>query len=79
VPFADPVAPLVIDIHPALLTALHAHPVPAVTATLPVVAPDATARLPGEMVGAHNALNENALERVLGASPPGPTAATRAS
>ena len=78
-PFPDPVAPPVIEIHAALLTALQAHPVPAVTATLPVAELDAIARLAGEMVGAHGALNENALETLLVASPPGPTAATRAS
>jgi hypothetical protein len=39
-PLPLPVAPLVIVIHDALLVALHEHPVPAVTLTVPEAAAD---------------------------------------
>ncbi len=42
-------------IHPALLVAVHAHPVAAVTETLPVVVPAPTFADVGEIVGAHAA------------------------
>jgi len=46
-PFPVPVAPDVTVIHGALLVALHAQPVPAVTVTVPVVASAETFWLEG--------------------------------
>ena len=50
VPPPDPVAPAVTVIHVALLTAVHAHPVGAVTVVLPVPPPATTDWLVGEIV-----------------------------
>jgi hypothetical protein len=47
VPLPVPVAPAVIVIQPALLVAVHAHPVPAVILTLPVPPAADTDRLAG--------------------------------
>ena len=54
-PLPLPVAPALIVIHGSLLVAVHAHPVPAVTATVSV--PAAAVRLAeaGEMVSVHGA------------------------
>jgi hypothetical protein len=76
VPDPDPAAPAVTVIHEALLTAVHAHPVPALTVVLPVPPAAEIDRLAGDIVGAHGALNANVFDRALGALPPGPTAAT---
>jgi hypothetical protein len=55
-PLPFPVAPVARVIHPALLVAVHAQPVAAVTETaLPVVAAAATFAAPDEIVGAHGA------------------------
>jgi hypothetical protein len=72
-----PAAPAVIVTHVALLVAVHAQPVAAVTLTVPVVAAD-DVRFDdvGEIVGAQGALNANEFDRVLAAVPPGPTAFT---
>jgi hypothetical protein len=53
-----PLAPLVTVIHDAELTAVHAHPVPAVTDTFPVRAIDVTDRLVGEIVNVQPAACE---------------------
>jgi hypothetical protein len=45
----DPLAPAVTVIHPAPLTAVHAHPFGAVTATFPVLAEAGTLPLVGEI------------------------------
>jgi hypothetical protein len=76
-PFPDP--PAVTVIHPALLTAVHAHP--AATVTLLLLVPPAAAidRLVGEMDGLHGTVNENVLDRGASAAPPGPTADTTVS
>jgi len=52
-PLLVPLAPAVIEIQDALLTAVHAQPLPAVTATAPVNAADDTFADAGEMPGAH--------------------------
>jgi len=46
------VAPAVIEIHCALLTAVHVQPLPAVTATAPVNAADPTLADAGDIAGA---------------------------
>ena len=79
VPFPEPEAPAVIDSHDALLAALHAHPDPAVTATVPVPPGEAKDCEVVEMAGAHGAVYANVLDRSLAAVPPGPTADTRVS
>jgi hypothetical protein len=63
----------------ALLVAVHAQPVAAVTVTVPVPAADVRLAEAGEIVGAHGRLNENVFDRKLGAVPPGPTADTSVS
>ncbi|HET7218197.1 MAG TPA: hypothetical protein VFJ02_09110 [Vicinamibacterales bacterium] len=78
-PFAVPLLPPVIVIHDALLTAVHAHPVAALTVTLPVVAVSETARLVGEIAGAHATEYPKVLDAALAVAPPGPIAVTRAS
>ena len=51
-----PLAPALIVIQPALLAAVHVHPVPAVTATLPVAAADVVRfEDVGEIVNVHGA------------------------
>ena len=76
-----PAAPAVTVIQDvALLAAVHAHPVPAETVTLPVVATEVVRfDEAGEIVGAQGTLNANVFERVLVAVPPGPTAFTTVS
>ena len=55
-PLPFPVAPVARVIHPALLVAVHAQPVAAVTETeVPVVAAAAMFAVPDEIVGAHGA------------------------
>jgi hypothetical protein len=55
-PLPFPVAPVLTVIHPALLAAVHAQPVAALTATaVPVVAAAATFADADEIVGAHGA------------------------
>ena len=72
-----PLAPALIVIHPALLAAVQVHPVPAVTATLPVAAADVV-RFDdvGEIVGAQGGVNAKVFDRGVGDVPPGPTALT---
>ena len=48
-----PVAPALTVIHVALLVAVQAHPVVAVTVTVPVTAADVTLADAGEIVGTH--------------------------
>ena len=50
-----PVAPALIVIHAALLVAVHAQPLPAVTVTVPVLATSDTLAEVGEIVGVHGA------------------------
>jgi hypothetical protein len=50
-----PVAPAVTESHEALLVDVQAQPIAAVTATLPLVAPDKTLADTGAIVGAHAA------------------------
>ena len=76
-PLPDP--PAVTVIHPALLTAVHAHPGAAVTALLPVPPAAPIDWLTGEMDGAQGTVNENVLDRGASAAPPGPTADTTVS
>ena len=52
-PLPVPLAPAVIVTHVALLVAVHPHPVDAVTAMLPVLAPGARFVDAGEMVDTH--------------------------
>jgi hypothetical protein len=79
VPFAVPDAPPVTVIHDALLTAVHAQPVPAVTVALPVPPPEAIDSVVGEIVGVQGAVKEKVLDGRLVPVPPGPIAAIRAS
>src|SRR5689334_7832177 len=64
-------------IQPALLTAVHAQPVPAATVTLPVAAAEVV-RFDdvGEIVGAQGRLKPKLFERGVDVVPPGPTALT---
>ena len=50
-----PVAPALIVIHAAVLVAVHAHPLPAVTVTVFVMPAAVTLADAGEIVGAHGA------------------------
>jgi len=78
-PGPAPVAPVVTVIHASLLTAAHTHPAAALTVTVsepPVAVGD---WLVGEIVGAHDKLNENVFDREPAVVPPGPTALTTAS
>ena len=77
VPLADPDAPLVIVIHPALLTLVHAQL--DVTFTLPTPPLEPTVCPAEEIVEPHVVVSENAFETALGVDPPGPLAKTRAS
>ena len=54
-PFPVPDAPALMVIQASLLVAVHAQPVEAVTATVPVLAVDATLADAGEMVGVQGA------------------------
>ena len=54
-PFPLPLAPAVTVIHASLLVAVHAQPVPAVTATVPVLAAEVTFADAGEMVDVQGA------------------------
>jgi hypothetical protein len=74
-----PLAPLLIVSHDALLDAVHAQPLPAVTDTLPVVAPAGGVTVTGEIAEAHCVVKRKGLETPLVPEPAGPTAATRAS
>ena len=67
------------EIHGALLTAVHAQPVPAVTATEAVPPPGTIVWLVGEIEKLHAEVKENVFEAVLRFMPPGPTAAILAS
>jgi hypothetical protein len=80
VPAPLPLAPPVMVIHAALLTAVHAHPIVAVTAALPVPPADVGDIVSGETVGvAQVGVNENVFDSPLHAVPPGPFAPTRDS
>ena len=79
VPLPLPLLPLVIEIHEALLAAVHPQPVPAETATLPVVLDCEIERLAGEIVGAHVAEYPKVFDAALALAPPGPIAVTRPS
>ena len=75
------VAPVSVT-QPAFEAAVHAQPVPAVTPTLPVVAPAPTDWPVELIVGAHGgavAWYEKPFDTELPVVPPGPTAVTRAS
>jgi hypothetical protein len=63
----------------ALLTAVHAQPAPVDTATFPVLAAAPADALDGVIVTVQGFVKMNWLLRPLRATPPGPTAATRAS
>jgi hypothetical protein len=67
------------EIHHALLTAVHAQPVPAVTATEAVPPPGTIVWLVGEIEKLQEEAKENVLEGALRLMPPGPTAAILAS
>jgi hypothetical protein len=79
VPLPEPEAPPVTDSHDALLTALHAQPEPAVTATLPLPPAEATDCEVVPIDGAHGAVSAKVFDRSLVPLPPGPTADTRVS
>ena len=79
VPEPVPLAPELMVIHPALLTAVHTHPFAAVTVLLPEPPEDGTDCAIGEMLGEHGVLNAKVFERGLGDLPPGPTAETTTS
>jgi hypothetical protein len=74
-----PVAPDVIVNQDALLLAVHAQPVTALTVTLPVDARPFTEMLVGVIAELHGDENANVFDSVLRPTPEGPTAATRAS
>ena len=78
-PLPEPVAPPVTVIHAALLAAVHAQPVPAVTVLLPLPPAAVNDWLSGEIDGLQGAPNEKVLVRVPPLLPPGPTASTSAS
>ncbi len=78
-PLPAPDAPAVTVSHDALLTAVQAQPVPAVTAVLPVPPPAAIDNVVGEIAGAHGAVNEKVFEGRLVPAPAGPIAEMRAS
>ena len=67
-----PLDPLVTVIHDAELDAVHAHPVPELTETVPVREAEVTERLVGEMVNVHPAACE-----MLKVCPPIVSAAVR--
>jgi hypothetical protein len=80
VPSPEPLAPPVTDSQDVLLLAAdHVHPSAAVTPTVDEPAAAGIDRLVGEIAGAQVTVNVNALVGSLGATPPGPTAAARAS
>jgi hypothetical protein len=80
VPFAVPELPDVIVSHVLLLAAVHEHPAPAETDTVPVLAPAPGEALDGLIAYVQaGAENENWFESELAAPPPGPRAVTRAS
>ena len=54
-PLPLPVAPALIVIQAALLVAVHAHPLPAVTVTVPLTVVEATLADAGAIVGVHGA------------------------
>ena len=80
VPLPLPLAPPVtVSQDVLLLTAVHAHPVAAVTPTLPVAVPAPT-DCPVELSdGTHPPWNVKLFDKVLAVEPPGPIAVTRAS
>jgi hypothetical protein len=80
-PDPDPDAPLVTVIHDALLLALHAQPVAAVTLLLPVPPAAVKDWLEGEIDGSQTTVppKENVLVREPPLRPPGPMASTSAS
>lgn len=78
-PLPEPEAPLEMVTHPALLTAVQAQPAPVVTLTLPVLAEEPADVPMGASVRAQGLVKANWFETVLRLTPPGPTAATRAS
>ena len=79
VPLPLPLVAPVSVIQPAFDTADHVQPVPAVTPTLPVVAPAPTDCPVELIVGAQGAVNEKPFDTELAVEPPGPIAVTRAS
>jgi hypothetical protein len=79
VPLPLPVAPDVIVNHDALLVDVHAHPVTALTATLPVDACALSDMLVGVIAELHGDEKANVFDSRLRPTPAGPTAATRAS
>ena len=76
VPLPEPLAPPLTASHPALLVAVHPHPVPAVTPVVDDPAAEVSVREVGDTANEHGAENWNVFDRVDRAVPPGPTAAT---
>ena len=72
----EPLAPPLIVSHPALLVAVHPHPVPAVTPVVDDPAAEVSVREVGDTANEHGAENWNVFDWVDRAVPPGPTAAT---
>lgn len=79
VPFPVPAAPAVTVIQEALLEAVHAHPVPAVTEALPLPPAATTERPVGETAGTQPDVNAKVLETRLVADPDAPIVWMRAS
>ena len=79
VPLPVPLAPDVIVIHDALLTAVHPQPLLAVTATLPDPPLDPKLCNVGDAEYVQAAVKPKVLDSALAALPPGPTAATSAT
>jgi hypothetical protein len=74
-----PAAPDVIVNHEALLLAVHAQPVTALTVTVAVDACPLSEMLVGVIAELHGDEKANVFDSVLRPTPDGPTAATRAS
>ena len=80
VPLPDPLAPPLILTHGALLVAVHAQPLAAVTAVVEAPPAAVSVREVGDTLNVHaGPENWNVLEWVDRAAPPGPTAATAES
>ena len=78
-PFPEPLAPPVIVIQEALSVAVHAQPLPAVTATLAVPPAADIAWVVGDAAKVHAGANKKGFERLLRPRPPAPIAVTAAS
>lgn len=78
-PFPDPDAPALTEIHVLLLTAVHVQPAMAVTVLLPVPPVGVNDWLVGDIVHVQGAVKEKVLDRRLAARPPGPIDSTSVS